>query len=150
MANLINGRQHDWVSLKMTLPAQGKRPVGFKSVTYPDHGQAKTNQYGSGKNPVGYTRGAYEVNDLEVEFFAAAWDEIRTAIGPGYGEVAIPLVLAYADIGMPTRTDVFEDCHVIKEQPVVAQGTDAATVKVTFKPSRMVLGGIPFTLPTAA
>lgn len=153
MAVFLNGRQHDWVSAIFTLgPPIGAVPATVQSVTYPQHGQEKMLQYGTGVNPIGYTRGAYKPTTLDMEFLAAEWDSYRALMGPGYGNLAIPSIsFTYIDpaAGLAPRTDTFLGCSVVSETITVAQGTDPVKVKVTFQPSQMILAGVPYTLPTA-
>ena len=153
MATLLNGRLHDWVSAIWTLgPPIGRVPLTVQSVTYPEHGQEKTLHYGTGVNPIGYTRDTYKPTTLVMEFLVAEWDSCRALMGPGYLDVEIPSIsVTFIDpaAGLVPRTDAFLGCHVTKEQPSVTQGTDPAKVQVTFQPNQMVLNGVPGTIPTS-
>ena len=151
---LLNGRLHDWVSAIFNLgPPIGAVPTNVQAVTYPDHGQAKMLQYGTGPNPIGFTRDSYKPTELTMEFIAAEWDAYRLQMGPGYGNIQIPSVtFTYVDpaAGLVPRTDQFLGLHVTGENNTVAQGTDPLKTKVTFQPTQMILGGVPYTLPTSA
>lgn len=154
MPVLLNGRVHDWVSAILNLGAPiGKVPATLQSITYPDHAVEKKLQYGTGKNPVGYTRGTYVPGQLELEFLAAEWDTFRNLLGPGYMEIEIPGVsITYVDAaaGLVPRTDTFLGNHIVKEMNSVTQGTDPLKTKVTFQPNQMVLNGVPAVTPTTA
>jgi hypothetical protein len=149
---LLNGRVHDWVSLIISLGAPiGKVAVSVMAVTYPEHGSEKTLYYGTGKNPIGYTRDAYKPTTLEMDFLASEWDSFRNQMGPGYGfrEIeAIALTYQDLDADLVTRTDVFRGLSIVKEQPSVSQGTDPLKIHVIFQPNQMVLGGVGYALPT--
>lgn len=146
MTTLLNGRQHDWVTVKVLLPSIGVKPITCNAITYPKHGQAKEHVYGTGDGPIGYTRDSYKIDELTLEFLASEMDSIRTLLGPGYGKVSIPVSISYLDIGLTVRTDQFLGCHITGEQPTVSQGTDPARVQVTLKPDQMILNGIPYFL----
>jgi hypothetical protein len=112
------------------------------------HGIEAPDVYGSGTKPIGYTRGQYKIENLEIEFLVGEWDYIRAILGAGYLETAsLPIVFTYTGLGLIPRKDEFIDCKIINEQQVVTQGTDPVKVKVTFKPTEMVLNGVPATLP---
>lgn len=153
MAVFLNGRLHDWVSAIFTLgPPIGKVPASVQSVTYPEHGQDKMLQYGTGPNPIGFTRDAYKPTTLDMEFIASEWDEYRTILGPGYGNLLIPsITFTYVDAaaGLTPRTDAFLGCTIVKETSTVAQGTDPLKTKVTFQPNQMILNGVPYTIASA-
>lgn len=153
MATLLNGRIHDWVSAVLNLgPPIGKVSATLQSITYPSHGQDTKLQYGTGVNPIGYTRDTYKPEVLELEFLAAEWDSYRTLMGPGYGGLVISAItLSYVDpaAGLSPRTDTFLQLTITKEQQSVAQGTDPLKIKISFQPSQMILNGVPYTLPTA-
>lgn len=152
MPTLLNGKLHDWVSAVLSLgPPIGKTSATLQSITYPSHGQETKLVYGTGDNPVGFTRDSYKPEMLELEFLAAEWDTFRSLMGPGYGKRVIPAItLTYVDVaaGLVPRTDSFLQLTITKEQPSVAQGTDPLKVKVSFQPAQMVLNGVPYTLPT--
>lgn len=152
MATLLNGRIHDWVSAILNLgPPIGKVSATLQSITYPSHGKDTKLQYGTGSNPIGYTRDTYKPEVLELEFLAAEWDTYRTQMGPGYGDIVISAItISYVDAAasLVPRTDTFLQLTLTKEQPTVAQGTDPLKIKVSFQPAQMVLNGVPYTLPT--
>lgn len=144
---LLNGHWHDWVTMTLVLPSIGQYPRTVQSVTYPSHTVEATDVKGTGKKSIGYTRGQYTVENLEIEFLSKEWDEIRTLLGPGYLETArLPITLVYADTDLLPRTDTFTDCKITGEQPSVSMGTDPHKTKVTFKPSEMILNGVPAVL----
>ena len=153
MAVFINQRVHDWVSALVNLgPPLGNIPATISAITYPEHGQEKTLQYGIGPRPVGFSRDHYTVGVLEMDFLVAEWDELRSRLGSGYGSVEVSAItITYADAaaGLSSRTDQFLSCHVTKEKPVVTQGTDPAKITVTFQPTEMILNGIPYTVQQA-
>lgn len=148
----LNGRLHDWVSMIVSIgPPIGKVPATVQSATYPEHGQETTLQYGTGANPIGFTRDAYKPTQLMIEFLVAEWDSFRTLLGPGYGGVVIPgITFTFVDAaaGLVPRTDSFLNLTITKEQPTITQGTDPAKIQVTFQPTQMILNGVPYTLPT--
>jgi hypothetical protein len=144
---LLNGRNHDWVSMRLSLPSLGRNPSTPQSVTYPAHKVESPDTYGTGAKPIGFTRGQYSVDGLEVEFLAGEWDEIRAQLGPGYMMAApFPISISYADTDLVTRTDRFTNCRITSEQLNIAVGTDPLKSKVTFKPSEMILNGVPAVL----
>lgn len=147
MATLLNGRLADWVSTIIALgPPIGKIPLTAQSITYPDHGVEKMQQYGTGKLPVGYTRDFYKPGQLEIEFLAAEWDACRLQMGPGYMETEIPAItISHVDpaAGLTPRTDSFLGCHIVKEQSTTSQGTDPLKTRVTFQPNIVALNGLP-------
>lgn len=146
MAFKINNRVYDWVTATWTLsPPIGRSPVSIMSCTYPEHGIEKTLTYAQGFKPIGHTRDTYKPTQLEIEFLIAEWDDLRSKLGSRYMLVEIPAItITYADeaSGLSPRTDVFERCHVTKENITVSQGTDPAKIKVTFQPDEMVLNGV--------
>jgi hypothetical protein len=148
---LLNGRHHDWVSLNLILPSIGQRPMTIQSVTYPAHTVEAPDVHGNGSKPIGYTRGQYSVEGLEVEFIASEWDAIRTILGPGYMMTArLPITIVYIDTGLTARKDEFIDCKITVEGQAISMGTDALKTKVTFKPSEMILNGVPAVLAITA
>lgn len=141
---ILNGRHHDWVSMQMVLPSIGQFPVTLQAVTYPAHSVEAPDVHGTGVAPIGHTRGQYSVEGLEVEFIASEWDAIRTLLGPGYLQrIRLPISIVYADTDLTSRKDEFSDCKVTNEGHTIAMGTDPLKTKVTFKPSQMVLNGVP-------
>jgi len=100
--------------------------------------------YGTGTGPIGYTRGQYTIDNLEMEFLASEWDAIRTSLGAGYMKnTRIPIAIVYVDRDLVPRKDEFSDCKITGEQQSISMGTDPLKTKVTFKPSQMVLNGVP-------
>ncbi len=141
---LLNGRQYDWVSVQIVLPSLGSFPVTVQSVTYPSHTMDAQDVYGTGTGPIGYTRGQYTIDNLEMEFLASEWDAIRTSLGAGYMKnTRIPIAIVYVDRDLVPRKDEFSDCKITGEQQSISMGTDPLKTKVTFKPSQMVLNGVP-------
>ena len=149
-AVVLNGRKHDWVTVKVFLPSLGVKPLTCNAITYPKHGMAKEHVYGTGEGPIGHTRDSYKIDELTLEFLASEMDSIRSAMGPNYGKVEFPVSVSYIDTGLTARTDQFFGCHITGEQPTVSQGTDPARVQVTLKPDKMVLGGVPYIVEASA
>ena len=141
---ILNGRQYDWVSVQIVLPSLGQFPVSVQSLSYPSHTMEAQDVYGTGSGPIGYTRDQYKIDNLEMEFLAAEWDTIRSQLGPGYMKTAsLPITVVYTDAGLAPRVDQFIDCKITGEQQSISMGTDPLKTKVTFKPSQMVLNGVP-------
>lgn len=149
---ILNGRRHDWASMQMVLPSIGNYPATLQSVTYPKHTVEKPDVHGTGIAPIGNTIGQYSVEGLEVEFLASEWDEIRTILGPGYLQAQnnLPITIVYADTSLVARKDEFVSCNIVDEQQVLSMGTDPLKTKVTFKPSQMILNGVPAILALRA
>ena len=148
---LLNGRRHDWASMNLMLPSIGEYPMSLQSVTYPSHTIEAPDVHGTGVKPIGYTRGQYSVEGLEVEFLASEWDALRTRLGPGYMMTTrIPISIVYVDTNLEKRFDEFVDCKITGEQPSISMGTDPMKIKVTFKPSEMILNGVPAVLAIKA
>ena len=147
----LNGRRHDWASMQMVLPSLGQYPVTLQSVTYPAHTLEAPDVHGTGIKPIGFTRGQYSVDGLEVEFLSSEWDAIRVLLGPGYLQTArLPITIVYTDTDLTARKDEFVDCKITSEKPSISMGTDPHKTAVTFKPSEMILNGVPAVLAIKA
>jgi hypothetical protein len=56
---------------------------------------------------------------------------------------SLPITVVYTDSGLAPRVDQFIDCKITGEQQSISMGSDPLKTKVTFKPSQMVLNGVP-------
>ena len=147
MPTTLNGSNHDWVSMQVTLPSIGRTLLTPQSVAYPAHKMESPDTYGTGAKPIGYTQDKYSVDGLEIELLAAEADELRSALGPNYMKAPpFPITISYADTNLVPRTDRFLNCRITSEQPSIAMGTDPLKTKLTFKPSEMILNGVPAVL----
>lgn len=143
MSVVLNGRRHDWVSVKIFLPSLGLKPLTVSSLTYPDFVRAKEHQYGTGQKAVGFTFDSLKPGEGEIVFLAAEADEIAAAQGAWLNDLGFPMVVSMVDTGLVARTDEFSGVHFFKVQPSIAQGTDAAKITLGWKPDDAKIGGIP-------
>ncbi len=146
-AGVLNGRRHDWVSVKVVLPLLGATPISIKSITYPKFARAKEHQYGTGMENVGYTFDALKIDEGEIVLLQSDADLIFASQGSVLSDVAMPLISSYADIGVLPRTDVFLGVHFTSYQGAVAQGTDGATTTLSWKPDSAIINGVPIIAP---
>ena len=147
MSTLLNGRRHDWVSVKLGLPQLGLRPMTCSSITYPDFARAKEHVFGTGQENVGFTFDSLKPGEGEIVVLASEADEIFAAQGSVLSDVGQPIVIAYADLGLATRVDQMLGCHFTKVLPAIQQGTDPARVTLSFKPDSALINGVPIITP---
>lgn len=107
----INGKQFDYYSIQViidAIPHGGVKSVDYSHSLDPGEGRGTRSQI------VLRSRGKYSA-DGSIEVYKAEYQQIITALGPGYMERAFDVVVAYAELGMPIITDVLKSCRIKKD-----------------------------------
>lgn len=149
MATILNGRRHDWVSVKIILPQVGKKPLTVSAITLPDFARAKEHVYGTGMENIGFTFDTLKPGEGEFTILQSEADEIFVFTNAVLSDVGMPIIVSFVDIGLIPRTDTYSGCHFTKVQQTVAQGTDPARTTITWKPDSALINGVPIITPRA-
>jgi hypothetical protein len=145
---MINGRVYDWETVEIQLP--NGIAVGVQNIDYSDE-RPVTERYGKGSIPRGAGRGNYKASaSIELDLDEA--NRLQLAIGGSiYGGIPFPIVVSYADAGLPTITDVLPLCRITKSSSGAKQGDDNVGIRkydlTLLLP--ILWGGIPAIVPGA-
>lgn len=119
----------------------GLRIVGFTAIDYSSSMEIGK-VYGTKPQKLGTTRGKQDAEG-SLEMHMQDWENLRTSLGAsgvGYGEVRFAIVVQYAELGTPVKTDILEGCRITNTEYTNADGTDATTVKLTLDIMRVFEG----------
>jgi hypothetical protein len=101
-----------------------------------------TDVYGTRPQKLGTTRGKQNAEG-SLEMYGRAWEQLRSLLGfggIGYGEVRVPIIVTYGEIGSPVKTDILEGCRIVKIEYANAEGTDPMKVTATLNIMRIFEG----------
>lgn len=146
---MINGHRYSWASIEFGFN-NGAVMRGIKSIDY-SHSLTPAKLTGTGPNPVGRTRGIYEVK-ATLEMYRVEYENLKATLGQsgvGFGETAFPITVQYADVGQPVITDTLEGVRIVEPQFSGSEGSDPLTVKITLDPMRLLENGLPLYTPTS-
>lgn len=134
---LINGHYYSFASIECNL--LGHVFADYTGITYSTSLDV-ADVHGTRAQKLGTTRGKQNA-EATLEMYRLAWENFRNILGGvGYGEVRFPLVVQYAEIGMPVITDVVEGARVVKVDHNNADGTDPTKVSLTLNVMRVLEG----------
>lgn len=120
----VNGFEYSFASIEINI--DGTRYYGATSITYDDSltpGRAK----GTSTLPVGSTAGEWD-GSASIEFNRRDADALIAGLGNGFGRVVFPIVVQYAEDGMPVVTDELPRVRISKASHSNSTGSDASKV----------------------
>lgn len=145
---LVNGIYYSYADIELSIFAG--LYVGSKSINY---GHKLQRQYvrGSNPEPIGVTRGQYEPTaDIElyrpqanylIATLGIAAAALGGAGGNGYMEVPFTITVSFISAILGVVTDTIQQCYITAEDISNSEGLDAATVKFTLMPQRILRNG---------
>lgn len=125
---LINGRNYSWADVSLVL--FGVPVVGVIKIDY-KRKQKKTNNYGSGAQPVSRGYGNYEY-DGSIELYTDEWKRI-IASAPNRDPLQIPpfdIQVVFGGPGVTADKDVLRSCEFTEDPFDGKQGDDKLTVNL--------------------
>jgi len=131
---IVNGNRHSWVSI--TLDADGLPIGGIKSLDYSDNLEPGT-PYGTGPVALGYTRGKYTA-EFSTEMYRKEFELLKARLGVagvGFMETVGIYNVSYLERDLEGGEPITDTivARISKVEASNADGTDASSVKVTFK-----------------
>jgi hypothetical protein len=136
----INGHYFSFASIEASFGVQ--KITDFTEINY-ESILEKGDVYGTRPQKLGRTRGKQNAT-ASFGMYLRAWERLRNLIAPpkgvGYGEIAFPITVMYAELGQPVITDILEQCLVTNVARAHSDGTDAAKVTVTLNVLRILEG----------
>lgn len=135
----ILGHYYSFASIEAVV--NGQKIVGFTALDYSSMLEVG-DVYGTRPQKLGTTRGKQNA-EASCEMFLQDWENLRVTLGAagiGYGETRFAIVVQYAEVNTPVKTDILEGCRVTQVEYTNADGTDAAKVKLTLNVMRVFEG----------
>lgn len=135
MAALVNGTNYSWVNVQMVLfgvPVKGITKINYKKK------QEKTNNYGSGEDPIsrGIGRKEYEAS---IEVYRDEWQKIIDA-SPSKDPLDIPpfdIPVVFGGTRVTAKTDVLLACEFMEDAFEVNEGD--TSIKLTIP---LIIAGV--------
>lgn len=141
---LVNGKRYSFTSIEFlfgTIPLIGIKSLNYGSSLEPGK------VYGTNANKIGRTEGQAD-HTCDAEVYLLEWNAFLAVVGPtgiltgGFGAVVFPIVVNYAEAGMPVITDIIDGCRITKVDHSNQTGSDASTVKLTIDPMDIKHAGL--------
>lgn len=123
----INGKRYSFASIEAKI--NGAKYLGFKSINYSD-GIEPGIVKGTSPQPLGRTRGEYSASG-DCEVYLEEAQAVIDALGEGWGEKPIQIVVQFAEDGKAVQTHQLNGVLLTKAEHSNAVGTDASSVKFT-------------------
>jgi hypothetical protein len=136
---LVNGVLHSYVSIEAIIGPVGRVSIAMKSINY-SRERSRDMPAGAHPDPIGKTRGTNKY-DGDCELYLIQWQELLESLGEGYGDIPFPIIVTYADVGVPAVTDELIGCTIDSTDASQSQGTDALTRKVKLNPVKIFFNG---------
>lgn len=145
MGLVINGLMQAWGDTEFSVRAEGKIATverGIVAANYA-HRTTITNQYGTGRTPIGQVKGQYLLDQVTISFVRQAWSSLLRDLGEeGWMGKEFSLLLKYR----PTQGDPM-DVDEIKgrlqgEVMARAPGDEALTTDVEIVPYLILHNGV--------
>lgn len=136
---LTNGVRHDCSSIELKI--FGVVYIGFKSIKY-SRKRNRTMVRGNHPDPLGKTRGTNDY-DATCELYLAEFNRLQADLGPGYGDVPVPITVTYTENGFDTIQDVLQGCTLDSTEDAGGEGgADPLTRKFSLSPTKILFNGI--------
>lgn len=133
---IVNGRKYDYSSIEVSILRDGAAAEVFleiNSIEYDDTIEEAL-MYGTNPAPIGRTRGVYNPGEATLTMSKQSQAVLFDALGDGYYEAQIKIMVKYSDAGLPIVTDTLEQCRLIGGAVSHSQGPDPLMVPVKLKP----------------
>lgn len=149
---LVNGHRFSWVSIyaefgNVPLPIIGLKSINYSSKLTP--GAVR----GTAPQKLGRTRGEHDAAG-DFEMLRLEWELFKAQLGiggMGFGEVAFPIIVQYAEvltpIPSPVVTDTILGCRITENAAANQQGTDPSTIKCTLDVLDVLWNGVSIAFP---
>lgn len=136
----VLGHYYSFASLEVRFGA-AIATYGFTAINYTTTLEP-ADVYGTRPQKLGTTRGKQNAEG-SLEMYVNDWEALREQLGVagvGYGEVRFPLIVSYAEVAMPVKTDILEGCRITSVEYGNAEGNEPAKVTLTLNIMRILEG----------
>lgn len=129
---MINGKHYSWEDITINTP--WGTAVEIQDISYDDELEKEV-VYGRGSKATGYGTGNYKASgkvSMTREEFSKITDYCKRNRIPLYKIPPFPIVVSYADDGLPTNIDTLKQCTFTKTSNKAAQGDKSFKVDLDF------------------
>ena len=124
----INGHEYSHTSLIFMMPDVGEELIGIDSLSYKDSLEPGKTR-GTKAGPLGRTKGEYNAEgSMSLNLREA--DNFEKLLGNRFMEKSFTVMCAYADTGMPLRSDELIGVRITDKDQPTQQGNEP--IKVTY------------------